>query len=172
MANAGLRSACSTRIYRRAPVQCLSPCASAQIGVAYKGKRSPFGIKHLLGRTKSFSLLEIQRFSKFNKNFQKGQWAGDVVKGVSGECIALGPTKLTIRNAATNRKKTVDKDRAVKIPENGSFVKSPDGQWWKISKTAGNEIKAQEVKILPEELAALDAADGKGMLKHIYIFIA
>ena len=83
---------------------------------------------------------------------QPGQWAADAVKGCAGPILKLTRDKVTIRNAATNRKKTFDRFNAFAVPPVGSFLMALTGKWYKIMVTEGREAVIALVLVFPSML--------------------
>ena len=71
-----------------------------------------------------------------------------------GEILKITKDKVTIRNAASNRKKTFDIGLALAIPPVGSFLKGVSGQWHKVMQTEGRGATLAAVHVLPNEKAA------------------
>ena len=68
--------------------------------------------------------------------------------GVAGEVLHVGKGKISIRNEATNRKKTFAKDRAVALPPAGSLIQAKDGTWHKVSKRNGTHVTLAPILVL------------------------
>ena len=103
---------------------------------------------------------------------QVGQWAADAVKGCVGEILKVTKDKITIRNAASNRKKTFDVFNALPIPPVGSFVKSVSGTWHKIIATEGRKASLAEVKVLPDTENGKDATEKTGAPMCVFCDLA
>ena len=68
-----------------------------------------------------------------------------------GEILKITKEKVTIRNAASNRKKTFEITKALAIPPVGSFLKSLTGKWHKVMATEGRLATLAAVQVLPNE---------------------
>jgi len=66
--------------------------------------------------------------------------------------LLINSTHIVIKNAASNRRKKIPITRAVAVPQPGSFIKSPNGEWHKVGKTKANEVNMQVVKVLPKDM--------------------
>ena len=78
-----------------------------------------------------------------------------------GEILKITKDKVTIRNASSNRKKTIEISKALAIPPVGSFVKSVTGKWHKVMVTEGRGASLAAVQVLPNE-------KGKGRCSYVF----
>ena len=72
------------------------------------------------------------------------------MKGCVGPVLHIYEDRITIRNQASNRKKTFNKDHAYAVPPIGSFLRAPNGQWYKMAKAGPRAATLAEIRVLPD----------------------
>ena len=72
--------------------------------------------------------------------------------GASGAVLQITSKHVIIRNVSSNRRKRIPVDKAMAVPQPGSFIKAPNGDWHKVLQSHGNQINVQAVKVLPEDI--------------------